>query len=308
MAIVAMAMALAMPKPQDRIEKNEVVVVFVVCGCREADGGQTVEGSLPSMFPPNLLKQCSLFPPYLWHQIQVLPKLILLAACTFTLLHLSFSFSGTLDLDESGGSIGSTTQSAMITASLAAEHRDPTALLPSRPRVGLGSMNGTWILDKRRGNPSMRGYLETMGVTEFAIEAHEKGEAEHDTINIIEFDEEYFKIKKISRVTDLELELKLGEEFTQTLPGDRVKTVVATSDCPGESVNIVSRMPTINGMAMVTDNKILRREGNTLVMVQTLVIRNEQSGQENTTVRFFVPYHGEIGPVAITAKGAGLKK
>jgi len=44
------------------------------------------------------------------------------------------------------------------------------------------------------------------------------------------------------------------------------------------------------------------------VMVQTLVIRNEQSGQENTTVRFFVPYHGEIGPVAITAKGAGLKK
>lgn len=153
----------------------------------------------------------------------------------------------------------------------------------------------------------MRGYLETMGVTEFAIEAHDKGESDHDTINIIEFDEEYFKIKKLSRVTNLELELKLGVEFTQTLPGDRVKTVMATSDCPGESVNIVSRMPTMNGIATVFDNKVLRREGSTLVLVQTLVIRNEQTGQENTTVRYFVPYHGEIGPAAITAKGTGLK-
>jgi hypothetical protein len=164
-------------------------------------------------------------------------------------------------------------------------------------------MNGTWILDKSRGEPSMRGFLETMGVSEFAIEAHDKGESDHDTINIIHFDEEYFKIKKLSRVTNLELELKLGVEFAQALPGDRVKTVVATSDCPGQCVSIVSRMPTMNGMATVNDNKTLKREGNKLVLVQTLLIRNEQTGQENTTVRYFLPHQGEIGPVAITAKG-----
>ena len=153
----------------------------------------------------------------------------------------------------------------------------------------------------------MRGFLETMGVTEFAIEAHEKGESEHDTINIIEFDKEYFRIKKLSRVTDLQLELKLGEEYTETLPGDRIKTVLARSDCPGQSVNIVSQMPTMNGLATVIDNKTLKREGETLVLVQTLVIRNEETGKENTTVRYFIPHQGEIGPVAVTAKGTGLK-
>ena len=56
-------------------------------------------------------------------------------------------------------------------------------------------MNGTWILDKRRGS-SMRGYLETMGVTELAIEAHEKGESDRGIINTFKFNNEYFKIKR----------------------------------------------------------------------------------------------------------------
>lgn len=123
------------------------------------------------------------------------------------------------------------------------------------------------------------GYLETMCVTELAIEAHEKGESEHDTINIIEFDDDYFKIKKLSRVTDLYLELKLGEEYHQKLPGDRIKTVLATSDNPGRSVKIVSRMPTMNGLVTVVDTKILQRESNILVLIQTLVILNESSGR-----------------------------
>ena len=44
----------------------------------------------------------------------------------------------------------------------------------------------------------MRGYLETMGVIELAIEAHEKEEEEHDTIHIIEFVGDSFIIKKMS--------------------------------------------------------------------------------------------------------------
>lgn len=169
--------------------------------------------------------------------------------------------------------------------------------------VGLGTMNGTWILDKRRGSPSMRGFLETMCVTELAIEAHEKGESEHDTINIIEFDDDYFKIKKLSRVTDLYLELTLGEEYRQKLPGDRIKTVLATSDNIGRSVRIVSRMPTMNGLVTVVDTKTLQRESNILILIQTLVILNESSGKEHTTVRYFIPFEGEIGPAAVTAKG-----
>lgn len=35
------------------------------------------------------------------------------------------------------------------------------------------------------------------------FEAHEKGESEHDTLHSIDFNDEHFKIKKQSRVTDL---------------------------------------------------------------------------------------------------------
>lgn len=126
----------------------------------------------------------------------------------------------------------------------------------SSPAAALGSMNGAWILDKSRGCPSMRGYLETMGVTELAVEAHEKGEAEHDTIHILRFAEgNKFEIQKMSRVNDITLSLTLGQELKQELPGDRIKTTLATTDHPGQSVRIVSRMPTMNGMATVVDNK-----------------------------------------------------
>jgi hypothetical protein len=176
-------------------------------------------------------------------------------------------------------------------------------MLSSTAPAPLGSMNGTWILDKSRGQPSMRGYLETMGVTPLAIEAHEKGEEEHDTINIIEFTDNYFSIKKMSRVNDLSLELTLGEEVRLAMPGDRIKTIMATSDHPGQDVTIVSRMPTMNGIAHVIDEKTLVREHNLLVLVQKLTIKNELNGNSNTTIRYFVPYQGDLPESAITAKG-----
>ena len=49
------------------------------------------------------------------------------------------------------------------------------------------SLSGSWILDKNRGNWSMRGYLETLNVPELAIQANEKGETELDTIHTIKF-------------------------------------------------------------------------------------------------------------------------
>ena len=141
-------------------------------------------------------------------------------------------------------------------------------------------------------------------MTELAIEANEKGEEEHDTIHIIEFaDNDFFSIKKMSRVNDLSLELKLGEEMNLAMPGDRTKTILATSDNPGQHVKITSRMPTMNGMANVIDEKTLKREENLLVLVQKLTIKNELNGNECTTERYFIPYQGEIPESAVTAKG-----
>ena len=56
---------------------------------------------------------------------------------------------------------------------------------------------------------------------------------------------------------DLGLELRLGQEFWHTMSGNRVKTVLATSDSPGKSAKIVSQMPTVNGIDTVADTKTL---------------------------------------------------
>jgi len=154
------------------------------------------------------------------------------------------------------------------------------------------SLNGCWILDKTRGSPSMKGYLETMGVTELAIEAHEKGEAECDTFHTIELDTKRVKITKSSRVNrNLVVDLELGKESLEQLPppGDRVKRMLAISGDPWR-LEIRSSLNTMNGMARVVDIKVLTQEEDKSVLVQELTVTNEQRGTTHTTTRYFNPY------------------
>lgn len=182
-----------------------------------------------------------------------------------------------------------------------------------------------WVLDKNRGNPSVRGYLETMDVNELAIEANEKGELEHDTIHDITLNANTYKIKKLSRVNDMVLEVILGKEHKKPLlfpvgsglgsassHGEMVKRTIATSDHLGH-VEVKSSMPTINGMASVTDVKTLVQETDLdgkprSVYLQQLTIRNEKNGKTHTTTRYFVPFNGSIGPTALTAGGNNKKE
>eukprot|EP00566_Odontella_aurita_P027059 CAMPEP_0113529794 /NCGR_PEP_ID=MMETSP0015_2-20120614/2586_1 /TAXON_ID=2838 /ORGANISM="Odontella" /LENGTH=171 /DNA_ID=CAMNT_0000428453 /DNA_START=277 /DNA_END=795 /DNA_ORIENTATION=+ /assembly_acc=CAM_ASM_000160 len=152
-----------------------------------------------------------------------------------------------------------------------------------------------------------------MNVDELAIEAHEKGEAEHDTLHDIQLTEMNYRIHKLSRVNDLKLDLTLGEELVEVLPrhpaaGERTRRSLANSDNPGH-VRIDSVLKTVNGTARVTDVKTLTRETDPKtglpfsVMVQTLTIVSEETNRSNTTTRFFVPFSGEI-QVASTAGGS----
>jgi hypothetical protein len=103
------------------------------------------------------------------------------------------------------------------------------------------TLNGKWILNRNRGSPSVRGFLETMGVSDLAIEANEKGDKEHDTIHEITLTDKEYKIKKLSRVNDMTLEVTLGEEHVKSLlPGERIKRTLATSNSL-EHVRVESR-------------------------------------------------------------------
>jgi hypothetical protein len=159
------------------------------------------------------------------------------------------------------------------------------------------SLNGVWVLDKNRGTWTMRGYLETLHVTELAIQAHEKGESDHDTFHSITLDKERVRIVKRSRVNnDLVVDLKLGEEDVQYLqPGDRAKKSLAVSEHPGH-LEIASSLMTMNGMAKIKDTKTLVQETDKSVLIQELTIVNEETEQTNTVQRYFNPYLETLEP------------
>lgn len=153
------------------------------------------------------------------------------------------------------------------------------------------SLNGCWILDRTKGSPSMRGYLETMGVDELAIQAHEKGDQENATYHTITLDDVSVHIVKRSRVNnDTVVDLQLGQEVTVHLPpGDRPKKSLATSNHGGH-LEIRSSLQTMNGLASVVDIKTLQKEGEQVYLVQNLTITNEGNGTTHATTRWFLPY------------------
>ena len=153
------------------------------------------------------------------------------------------------------------------------------------------SLNGAWILDKSRGEWSMKNYLATMNVDPLAIEAHEKGELEQDTIHTITMTDKTVEIVKRSRVNnDVRLYLEFGKESVEYLPpGNRPKKLLARSNHKGH-LEIHSSLHTVNGEASVTDIKELQQEGEKSVLIQKLTIVNEQTKKSSTTTRYYNPY------------------
>lgn len=137
----------------------------------------------------------------------------------------------------------------------------------------------------------MKGYLEVMGVTAMAIEAHEKGEKDVETRNNIALSAVTLRIKKTSRVNNLQEEFTVGKDMTKTLAGGGNRQKMTRVDSDGlHHVKITTQMPTMNGKAEVVDIKTLVTEddGKT-VLRQDLTIRNVDTGQTKTTQRWFVP-------------------
>ena len=135
----------------------------------------------------------------------------------------------------------------------------------------------------------MRGYLEVMGVNDLAIEAHEKGEKDVDTLHNIHLTKKSYKIKKTSRVNNLQEEYVLRKKTSHALAGGaRVKTTLVQSDGL-DHVKINTHMPTMNGTAEVTDSKTLVHEEGKTFLKQELTILNVENGINKTTTRWFTP-------------------
>lgn len=163
------------------------------------------------------------------------------------------------------------------------------------PMIHRDTLNGCWILDKTRGEWSMKQYLEVMNVDILAIEANCKGEIEYDTIQSIEFmnNNNIVKIIKRSRVNnDIIIELQLnGEDHIEYLPpGNRIKKTIAITDNDLCYLNIKTNLNTMNGYATVIDIKrLIQEDKSSSVLVQELTLTNDDSGRQHTTTRYFNP-------------------
>ena len=184
------------------------------------------------------------------------------------------------------------------------------ASTPQSPSLTRNDLNGGWILDKSRGEWSMRGYLETLNVPELAIQANEKGETELDTVHIIELSEQKVKVTKRSRVNNnLVVELVLGEELVEYLkPDERPKKQLATTEDPGKHLKIVSSLLTVNGMAHVVDIKKLVQEEKGSVLIQELTITNPATEKSHTTTRYFNPKDEKVSELGAALASAGEAK
>ena len=104
-------------------------------------------------------------------------------------------------------------------------------------------------------------------------------------------DDVNFKIKKTSRVNDLTEEYVMGVECIKPLPpGEREKWTLVVSDNP-QHVVIKTRMPTMNGLAEVEDEKRLVQVEKMPfpMLLQTLTIRNKETDKSYQTMRYFIP-------------------
>jgi hypothetical protein len=113
-------------------------------------------------------------------------------------------------------------------------------------------------------------------VNELAIQAHEKGELDHNTFHTISTDADCSEIKTVKRSrvnNDLVVELAIGEEKVEYLqPGDRPKSSLATTmeDSLGTHLIIQSSLLlTMNGMAHITDIKRLVQESDDITVIRT---------------------------------------
>jgi hypothetical protein len=180
------------------------------------------------------------------------------------------------------------------------------------------SLNGAWILDKtHRPNEdwSMKHYLAVMNVDPLAIEAHDKGEIQHDTIHTIYMDPRQLHIIKRSRVNNnVHVVLEFGRLHVEYLPpGNREKSSMATTTPMefGKKFTIQSTLQTTNGKAHITDVRELlvvqgvdSGDGSRITrtfMLQTLTIVNQLTGQQSTTKRYFLPYSDAAAAAAAAA-------
>jgi hypothetical protein len=163
-----------------------------------------------------------------------------------------------------------------------------------------GTLCNKWILDKRLGSPSLRGYFEAMNISKEMAESHVKKDEAMDIMCHIDLTTDVFKIRAFY-IQDVEnppqiLIAPLGKEQVERAGAKRT---IYTSDSPSHVV-MKRSMHTVTGYAEICDTKevvythtIELPEGYTeqpeFMMRQTMTVENHESKKTHTIIRYYLP-------------------
>lgn len=157
------------------------------------------------------------------------------------------------------------------------------------------SLNGTWILDKSRGQPMMRGHLEAMGVDKALVDEQDKIDQTYDVVHEIHLTPTTLTVMKYnprSGKMEMATDVMLGMVKAEAMRGggEHSKTTLARSHDMSH-IRVEVRLPTSGTSAInLLDMRSMEQSEYGPVMVQTLSTHDEQSGKHYTTTRYFLPY------------------
>eukprot|EP00563_Minutocellus_polymorphus_P011092 CAMPEP_0181075078 /NCGR_PEP_ID=MMETSP1070-20121207/29925_1 /TAXON_ID=265543 /ORGANISM="Minutocellus polymorphus, Strain NH13" /LENGTH=254 /DNA_ID=CAMNT_0023156201 /DNA_START=110 /DNA_END=874 /DNA_ORIENTATION=+ len=157
------------------------------------------------------------------------------------------------------------------------------------------SLNGTWILDKRHGQPTMRGHLEALGVDKSLMDEQDKIDQTYDVVHEIHLTPTTLTVMKYnprSGKMEMATDVMLGMVKAEAMRGggEHSKTTLARSHDMSH-IRVEVRLPTSGTSAInLLDMRSMEQSEYGPVMVQTLSTHDEQSGKHYTTTRYFLPY------------------
>lgn len=175
------------------------------------------------------------------------------------------------------------------------------------PLIHRDTLDGMWILDKSRGEWSMKHCLEVMNINPMIIDSHCIGELDNDSIQTIQFDKEKHSVRIIKKNyignDDIVIDLQLDIEHIEYLPpGNREKRTIAIVDTRNTSssycnLEIKSNLHTFNGYISIIDSEYVVQErisdnDNNItrsVLVQEMTITNARTKKQHKTTRYFNP-------------------
>ena len=158
---------------------------------------------------------------------------------------------------------------------------------------------GKWILDRRLGKPSMSGIFKAMDIPEETIKNHVEKDESMDIMCYFDLTDTHFKIKSLYiqdvdnepriEIIPLNKQISQGSKLTHVISNDPRKVVLKKSMsalCYCIEYVDVKEIVSLKDIEHIPEDY---SESPEYLLQQTFKVKNHQSGNEHTAIRYYLP-------------------